>query len=122
MKNAEKLQTDWIHLQNKLTARVNTLQSAYRTSSEQFWPVISDLRNKLDKIKEALNIIATGCSRNDPCTRRDPLDPKSYKEQYQELDDLREELDDVNQHLNKSYEAGQRLIRLINGQSDDKPT
>nr|CAH8874926.1 unnamed protein product [Trichobilharzia regenti] len=122
LKNAEKLQTDWIHLQNKLTARVNTLQSAYRTSSEQFWPVISDLRNKLDKIKEALNIIATGCSRNDPCTRRDPLDPKSYKEQYQELDDLREELDDVNQHLNKSYEAGQRLIRLINGQSDDKPT
>ncbi|CAH8626768.1 unnamed protein product [Heterobilharzia americana] len=119
LKSAEKLQTDWIHLQNKLTSRVNTLQSAYRTSSEQFWPVISDLRNNLDKINASLSIIASGCSWNDPCTRRDPLDPNSYKEQYNELSELRKELNDVSQQLNNSHEAGQRLICLINGQVED---
>ncbi|CAH8659171.1 unnamed protein product [Schistosoma guineensis] len=119
LKNAEKLQTDWIQLHNKLNSRVITLQSAYKTSSEQFWPIISDLRNRLDKIKESLNIIGSGCSLNDPCIRRDPLDSNSYKEQCKDLFELREELNDMSQQLNESYEAGQKLINLINGQMTD---
>ncbi|XP_018644196.1 hypothetical protein Smp_138620 [Schistosoma mansoni] len=122
LKNAEKLQTDWIKLHNKLNSRVITLQSAYKTSSEQFWPIISDLRNRLDKIKESLDIIGSGCSLNDPCIRRDPLDSNSYKEQCKDLFELREELNDVNQQLNESYEAGQKLINLINGQITDNST
>ncbi|CAH8676717.1 unnamed protein product [Schistosoma haematobium] len=119
LKNADKLQTDWIQLHNKLNSRVITLQSAYKTSSEQFWPIISDLRNRLDKIKESLNIIGSGCSLNDPCIRRDPLDSNSYKEQCKDLFELREELNDISQQLNESYEAGQKLINLINGQMTD---
>ncbi|KAH8867329.1 Microtubule-actin cross-linking factor 1 [Schistosoma japonicum] len=122
LKNAEKLQTDWIQLQKKLTSRVTTLQSAYKTSSEQFWPVITELRNKLDKIKESLNIIGSGCSLNDPCVRPDPLDSNSYKEQCEKLRELREELKNVRLELNEPYEAGQKLISLINGQFSNNST
>ncbi|CAH8564471.1 unnamed protein product [Schistosoma turkestanicum] len=119
LKNAEKLQTDWIQLHNKLNSRVTTLQSAYKTSSEQFWPMITEIKHRLDQIHQSLDIIGSGCSLNDPCIRRDPFDANSYQEQYKDLHELRDELNDVHQQLNQSYEAGQKLIDLMNGQMND---
>ncbi|CAL8097166.1 unnamed protein product [Calicophoron daubneyi] len=117
LQNAEKLQTDWLDLKTQLQTRVDQLKSAHRTSSNEFWPTVTDLQAAFGQAREHLCLIACGCMsrQSSSVSRKDPLDPATYPEQRKELNKLVERLDELNSRLTKCEEFGSHLIELISG-------
>ncbi|VDP70097.1 unnamed protein product [Echinostoma caproni] len=120
LRNAEKLQTDWVELRAQLASRVEKLNSAHHTSSNEFWPVVNDLQARLVQANEIARMIAAGCSPTiEPPVRRDPLDPHSYIEQRTDLDSLSEQIAQLSSKLAECRQIGNRLIELVSGSADE---
>ncbi|THD21574.1 Microtubule-actin cross-linking factor 1 isoforms 1/2/3/5, partial [Fasciola hepatica] len=120
LRNAEKLQTDWMELRAQLQLHVEKLTSAHKISSNEFWPTVNALQASLVQVNETARTIAAGCSPTiEPPIRRDLLDPHSYIEQRADLDGLLEQADELGSKLKECQQIGNRLVELVTGFSSE---